>query len=1396
MADVAANAAALAHLAHRLIEYCHDVYKAPEEQATILDSAQGVLLLVQKIEVREASARQNPKDAWYQGLLSLCASAPPISKRKALTPDPIRVGDGALVRLNKNMAFLKDELLKKHGIAGIKQRILWTYNKKRIQELVAAIDQLRALVGNVLQLDHIELSQANHDLILQNIKQTEDSLKVGLETNNYAQNLSSAAADTVSHLQELQNKGSAVEASVQEVRTTINETNERIKRQEQQEERRAIIEWLSPLQYRRRQSEIFNDATEMGLNFLDSDEYKAWSAGRPWLLYGFGLPGSGKTVLSSIVVNQLQRRFASAGVPVLCMYLNYKEHKQTLTALIGSLLKQLIQFVDGDLKSTEVRRLFREAAREASPLLEDLYTALRAEIMTFSRVILVIDALDEASSIEAQLIDRIYKLPQDKLSVMITSRPRDDVDTTIIQCSNCSKRPLKISYNCNICDGGNFDLCQSCVDQKIHCHDKRHQLVEAPEVRVDIEPTDDEIRRYVENELTKELKLGSVATRNRRNTTSTRGKTRLGVNCQNAPELQTMIPDYILANCRGMFMLAKLFMTAIRTKTSPDEVKATLENLPQGYDESYKATMERIEATGLADPNDTSSGLAKRTLMWVACSYRTLSLAELQEALAIDLKRPDYRTKHQFNKEILLEITGGLLYIDSDEKNVRLCHATAHEYFKQSRDQWFAKSASQIAQCCLLYLSRPEYARPCEGMREDEEFEKRQSQNPFMAYAYPFWGDHVCDAGHDEIVQEAVIRYLEDSKRVAAFTQAAWYLNSLGAENWDVRKGANSLHVATWFGLEETIPWLIQQGFDVNSADPQGETPLMYACRKGNDAVATLLLERGASVNVRSFSESTALFEAVHRNHKDVVTVLLRDASLGVNDEHLQNAERTALMFAAKDNYFGILDELLHDHRTDVNKQDVYGATALSIASIAGHLQSVIRLLQHEKIDINSADQQNCTALMSAAVSGHDEIVQELLASRADLSKKDKEGGTALLRAIDNGHSTVVRTMLQYDCVDIFASDTYGRTLLHGAAVNGHAEIVRLLIEKGLDRDVQDTSGRTPLHEASRNGKPDVVKTLLNLGATSSLKDRWDRSAWDVAWLHGQTEVMLLLEGKPVDASSKQALLSDYPNLTTLPIWSLAQLGRADILRSAIVNRRGDLFHLDPDTENTALHVAILADRSSILDLLLEAGLNPDSQNAQSRTPLHLAAFLGSLSCTQSLLAYSPNLNLLDEFHQTPLLIAQIKAWLEIALLLIEAGANIDPHTIRVQDFFFAAVEFARPKALQILIDKGAKVVEKNVAGKTALRLAKDLGAEEIGEEAAERMGEVIRILQENKSRFVRMDSKDGVEKMSVEEDEDGRAFQMSAFRRKDIWEEEEKAVETRRVSVPEAPPTREAVPA
>lgn len=44
-------------------------------------------------------------------------------------------------------------------------------------------------------------------------------------------------------------------------------------------------------------------------------------------------------------------------------------------------------------------------------------------------------------------------------------------------CSECGSRDMSVSYRCNRCDGGDFDLCEPCFDQGISCRDPRHRLV-------------------------------------------------------------------------------------------------------------------------------------------------------------------------------------------------------------------------------------------------------------------------------------------------------------------------------------------------------------------------------------------------------------------------------------------------------------------------------------------------------------------------------------------------------------------------------------------------------------------------------------------------------------------------------------------------------------------------------------------------------------------------------------------------------------------------------------------------------------------------------------------------------------------------------------------------------
>jgi len=77
---------------------------------------------------------------------------------------------------------------------------------------------------------------------------------------------------------------------------------------------------------------------------LQAPNFQAWEAGTQQLLHCPGIPGAGKTVLASTVVDHLPAR-SEDDVPVIWIYCNYEEKKsQTTDNLLGSLIAQFVQW--------------------------------------------------------------------------------------------------------------------------------------------------------------------------------------------------------------------------------------------------------------------------------------------------------------------------------------------------------------------------------------------------------------------------------------------------------------------------------------------------------------------------------------------------------------------------------------------------------------------------------------------------------------------------------------------------------------------------------------------------------------------------------------------------------------------------------------------------------------------------------------------------------------------------------------------------------------------------------------------------------------------------------------------------------------------------------------------
>ena len=633
-----------------------------------------------------------------------------------------------------------------------------------------------------------------------------------------------------------------------------------------------------------------------------------------------------------------------------------------------------------------------------------------------------------------------------------------------------------------------------------------------------------------------------------------------------------------------------------------------------------------------------------------------------------------------------------------------------------------------MARACLTYLDLEDLSSPSPN---EEELESRKKKYPLVAYASRYWGDHVREAGAN-IDIENIMRLVDDYDRVAGCIQAAWYMESYCANGWDVHKGVCGLHVCAWFGLSSIIPKLDKDDFEVDVEEPIfGQTPLIYACRRGHVEAAKALLERGASVNKVTLKGTTAMFEAIRENKAKIVGLLLTRKDLDVNAVLVQDYERTALMLAARQNHSNIVQLLLKHSKIKVNAQDTYGWTALSLAAHRGHLNTTKILLGELEIDANLVNAFGQSALMLAAERNKPDIVELLLRNGADPMLRIRQGGaTAVLLAAGSNAISVIETMMK-NGVDLDCLDDDRRGLLHHASAKGWPAVVRFLSglkPEWLDVNSKDMNGQTPLHDACssiRGESTKVVDALLELpGINPAVKDNFDRSCIEVAWQHGYIKIMDILQ---LENKLSKRVATFVPDEQKLPLWSLAKCGFSDILHTqklAIPSKM--VSEKEPGTQNTALHWAVISNQLEILRLLLHSDASPDHQNRQGRTPLHLAAVKGNLSATRELLACHADFNnkdiwgqellvchadfnIKDIWGRTAFYIAQQNRHYDVALTLVEVGAAISITQVEKQRLFFAAVRSKKLTAVMILLDKGAHILGRTPEGFTALQLAKDV---------------------------------------------------------------------------------------
>lgn len=393
---------------------------------------------------------------------------------------------------------------------------------------------------------------------------------------------------------------------------------------------------------------------------------------------------------------------------------------------------------------------------------------------------------------------------------------------------------------------------------------------------------------------------------------------------------------------------------------------------------------------------------------------------------------------------------------------------------------------------------------------------------------------------------------------------------------------------------------LLAAGAGVDVRDRSGQTPLMTACWRKIPEAAVRLLEAGAEVNAVDDRGRTALIFACMHGQGDVALALVER---GADPATRDSSNRAALDYAAWAGLGDVAGVLL--------ERAVAGARSnakldLALAIVRSDTPAVGAALAAGAAPTAADPFVKWPPLMWAALAGDDETVRAVLAAGADPNvKRDRQTPVRLLWA--RGRVAAVLDLVAAGADPNSTVEPYSQPLVAVAAQSGDTAVVRALLEAGAK------AAPGALYGAAAGGHVETVRALVAAGAKPDAKDMVDRTPLLRALQLGHVEVARLLveAGAPLDAKADQ---------TPIVSWSVVA-GRHDALD--LLLDAGANPNLKDGDGDTPLHLAVRAGDAVAVARLVAAGASIGVKNRAGRSPLAEAAFVGLTSVVEPIVAAS-----------------------------------------------------------------------------------------------------------------------------------------------------------------------------